>query len=127
MREQIDLDANGLISVVDDDRSICRMLERIIRSAGFDVEAFTSAEAFLDSGRLCDSACLILDVDLPGMSGIELQQRLNDFSQRIPIIFISGKSDAEMRDQVLQAGAVDFFNKPFSTQSLITAIHTVGL
>src|SRR5687767_12920112 len=117
MWEQIELAANSLISVVDDDRSICRMLERIIRSAGFEVEAFTSAEAFLDSGRLSDSACLILDVDLPGMSGIELQRRLNDFSQRIPIIFISGKRDGEMRDQVLQAGAVGFFSKPFSTDS----------
>ncbi len=119
--------AKRLISVVDDDRSISRMLARIIRSAAFDVETFTSAEEFLDSGRICDSACLILDVDLPGMSGIELQQRLNDFSQRIPIIFISGKKDAEMQKHVLQAGAVDFFNKPFSTHSLITAIHTIGL
>jgi FixJ family two-component response regulator len=125
MREQIDLTANSLISVVDDDRSICRMLARIIRSAGFDVEAFTSAEAFLDSGRISDSACLILDVDLPGMSGIELQQRLNDFSKPIPIIFVSGKMDTEMQERVLKAGAVSIFKKPFNINSLITAIQTV--
>ncbi len=103
------------------------MLARIIRSAGFDVEAFTSAEAYLDSGRVDDSACLILDVDLPGMSGIELQQRLNGFSKHIPIIFVSGKIDAEMQERMLQAGAVGIFKKPFNIHSLITAIHTVGL
>ena len=124
--EQVDLTTNSLISVVDDDRSICRMLARIIRSIGFDVEAFASAEAFLDSGRIGDSACLILDVDLPGMSGIELQQRLNDFSKPIPIIFVSGKMDDEMQERVLQAGAVGIFKKPFNIHSLITAIHTVG-
>jgi len=102
------------------------MLARIIRSIGFDVEAFASAEAFLDSGRIGDSACLILDVDLPGMSGIELQQRLNDFSTPIPIIFVSGKMDDEMQERVLQAGAIGIFNKPFNIHSLITAIHTVG-
>src|SRR5215475_2682688 len=125
MMEQVDLTTNSLISVVDDDRSICRMLARIIRSIGFDVEAFASAEAFLDSGRIGDSACLILDVDLPGMSGIELQQRLNDFSTPIPIIFVSGKMDDEMQERVLQAGAVGIFKKPFNIHSLITAIHTV--
>jgi FixJ family two-component response regulator len=125
MREQIDLTANSLISVVDDDRSICRMLARIIRSAGFKVEAFTSAEAFLDSGRISDSACLILDVDLPGMSGLELQQRLNDFSKPIPIIFVSGKVDADMQERVLKAGAVSIFKKPFNINSLITAIQTI--
>jgi FixJ family two-component response regulator len=127
MREKVELPVNSLISVVDDDRSICRMLARIIKSAGFDVEAFTSAEAYLDSGRVDESACLILDVDLPGMSGIELQQRLNGFSKHIPIIFVSGKMDAEMRERVLEAGAVGTFKKPFNIHSLITAIHAVGL
>jgi len=125
--EKFELPANRLISVVDDDRSICRMLARIIKLAGFDVEAFTSAEAYLDSGRVAESDCLILDVDLPGMSGIELQQRLNGFSKPIPIIFVSGKMDAEIRERVLEAGAVGIFNKPFNIHSLITAIHAVGL
>ena len=118
---------NTLITVVDDDPWMCRMLTRIISAAGFDVAAFTSAEEFLDSGRLADSACLILDIDLPGMSGIKLQQWLNNSNHHIPIIFISGKGDAQTRECVLQAGAAHFFNKPFSMDSLLTTIHAVGL
>ena len=116
---------NSLISVVDDDRSMGRMLARIIGAAGLKVALFTSAEEFLDSERLQDSACLVLDVDLPGMSGLELQQQLKDSGQRIPIIFISGQATERTRERALSAGAVGFFDKPFSISSLLTAIQSV--
>jgi FixJ family two-component response regulator len=114
---------SNLISVVDDDASMCKMLIRMIGSVGLNVAAFTSAEEFLSSGRLAESACLILDVDLPGMSGIDLQRQLNESSQRLPIIFISGQSDEQTRKRALKAGAAGFFKKPFSTNSLLDAIH----
>lgn len=116
--------SNNLISVVDDDASMCKMLTRMIGSVGLSVAAFTSAEEFLRSGRLADSACLILDVDLPGMSGIDLQQQLNDSSQQIPIIFMSGQSDEKTRRQALSAGAAGFFKKPFSIDLLLDTIHS---
>ena len=114
---------SNLVSVVDDDASMCKMLTRMIGSVGLNVAAFTSAEEFLCSGCLAGSACLILDVDLPGMSGIDLQQQLNDSSQHIPIIFISGQSDEQTRKRALKAGAAGFLNKPFSVDSLLAAIH----
>ena len=116
-----------MISVVDDDSSICRMLSRVIASAGIDVAAFNSAEEFLQSGRLNDSACLILDVDLPGMSGIDLQRQLSDSGKDIPIIFISGNQSAPSRDNALRAGARDFFFKPFSIAALLATIQSIGL
>ena len=116
---------NSLISVVDDDRSMGRMLARTIGAAGLKVAVFTSAEEFLGSERLHDSACLVLDVDLPGMSGLELQQQLKDSGQRIPIIFISGQATERTRERALSAGAVGFFDKPFSISSLLTAIQSV--
>ena len=116
---------NSLISVVDDDRSMGRMLARIIGAAGLQVAVFTSAEEFLGSERLSESACLVLDVDLPGMSGLELQQQLNDSGQPIPIIFISGQSTERTRESALKAGAVGFFEKPFSISSLLTVIQSV--
>ena len=117
---------NSLISVVDDDRSMGRMLARIIEAAGLKVAVFTSAEEFLDSERLQDSACLVLDVDLPGMSGLQLQQQLNDSGRGIPIIFISGQGTEQTRERALKAGAVGFFDKPFSISSLLAAIQSVG-
>lgn len=117
---------NSLISVVDDDRSMGRMLARTIGAAGLKVAVFTSAEEFLGSERLNESACLVLDVDLPGMSGLELQQQLNDSGQRIPIIFISGQATERTRERALKAGAVGFFDKPFSISSLLAAIQSIG-
>lgn len=116
---------NRLISVVDDDRSMGRMLARIIGAAGLTVAIFTSAEEFLDSDQLQDSACLVLDVDLPGMSGLELQERLNDTGQGIPIIFISGQATEQIRERALKAGAVGFFDKPFSIDLLLNTIQSV--
>ena len=117
---------NRLISVVDDDRSMGRMLARIIGAAGLQVAVFTSAEEFLGSERLHDSACLVLDVDLPGMSGLELQQQLKATGNGIPIIFISGQATEQTRERALKAGAVGFFDKPFSIDSLLGTIQSVG-
>jgi FixJ family two-component response regulator len=119
------LAANSLISVVDDDRSMGRMLERIITAAGLKVEVFASAEEFLDFERWHESACLVLDVDLPGMSGLDLQARLNDAGLVIPIIFISGQATERARERALTAGAVGFFDKPFSISLLLAAIQSV--
>jgi FixJ family two-component response regulator len=116
--------ANDLISVVDDDQSMCRMLARGIRAAGFDVAIFNSAEEFLDSGRSNDSACAILDVDLPGMNGIALQRRLSESQPGLPIILISGHADEKTGKQALGAGAVGFFHKPFSLASLLAVIRS---
>jgi FixJ family two-component response regulator len=115
----------SLISVVDDDRSMSRMLYRVITAAGLDVVSFASAEEFLDSGALGDSACLILDMHLPGMSGIELQQHLNASGLEIPIIFISAQADEAAKRQVLEAGAAGFFNKPFSIESLLATVRSI--
>jgi FixJ family two-component response regulator len=100
-----------------------RMLERGIRAAGFDVAIFTSAEDFLDSGRIDCATCLVLDVDLPGMSGIELQQRLNEFGSETPVIMISGHADDQTSMRALNAGAIGFFNKPFSIDSLLATLQ----
>ena len=114
-----------LISVIDDDRSMGRMLSRIITAAGLKVEVFTSAEEFLGSERLSDPTCLVLDVDLPGMSGLELQRQLKNSNRGIPIIFISGQATQQTREKALKAGAVGFFDKPFSISSLLNTIQSV--
>ena len=116
---------NPLISVVDDDTSMSRMLCRVIRSAGLEVLSFRSAEEFLNSNRTNDVACLILDINLPGISGIDLQQQLKDSGVAIPTIFISGKAPEDFQQNALTAGAVGFFRKPFSIESLLTTVRTV--
>jgi FixJ family two-component response regulator len=108
---------------VDDDESMCRMLARAIKAAGFDVAVFRSAEEFLDSGNIAASDCLVLDVDLPGMNGIELQQHLNESGNDLSIILMSGHADEQTKKRALRAGATEFFNKPFSIASLVTAIR----
>jgi FixJ family two-component response regulator len=118
---------NTLICVIDDDPSMSRMVKRVVTAmiSGFDVVCFASAEEFLDSAAFADSACLILDVNLPGMSGIDLQQHLHDSGHEIPIIFISGQADETIRRRVLDAGAAGFFNKPFSIDSLLATVRAL--
>jgi FixJ family two-component response regulator len=99
-----------------------RMLQRVIIAAGLDVASFGSAEEFLDSEALNDSACLILDMNLPGMSGVDLQQHLHDSGREMPIIFISAQADETARGRALKAGAAGFFNKPFSIESLLATV-----
>jgi FixJ family two-component response regulator len=113
-----------LISIVDDDDSLRNSLNNLIRSVGFRGQGFSSAEAFLNSNQLHDTACLILDVRMPGMSGLDLQRRLVATNCRIPIIFITSHGDDNARTRALEAGAVDFLYKPFREEALLNAIDT---
>ena len=104
-----------------------RMLCRAIKAAGLSVDAFGSAEEFLDSDASRASVCLILDMNLPGMSGLELQQRLNASRRAVPIIFMSAQADEDMRSRAFKAGAIGFLLKPFSIDSLLTALRSTFL
>ena len=112
-----------MISIIDDDDSVRGSLQRLMRSVGFAVNVFASAEEFLDSDRLRDTDCLILDVRLPGMNGLELQRHLATSHSEIPIIFITSYEDDELRARALNAGALDYFLKPFNDQDLLDAIE----
>ena len=111
-----------LISIVDDDESVRIALKSLIGSVGFRAEVFGSGEEFLRSPHVSQTDCLIADVRMPGMSGLELQDRLNIAKSSIPIIFISAHDDGEARTKALRAGAIDFLQKPFSEDSLLGAI-----
>lgn len=111
-----------LISIVDDDDSLRNSLDNLIRSVGFRAQGFPSAEALLSSNQLHDTACLILDVRLPGMNGLELQRRIGAAKWRIPIIFITSHADGDARVRALEAGAVDYLFKPFREEQLLDAI-----
>jgi FixJ family two-component response regulator len=115
---------NPLIAVVDDDASIRGALQRLLRSVGFRAAAFVSAEDFLQAGQLQDTACVIVDVRMPQMSGLELQRHLAMTNRPIPLIFITAHSDDEARTRALRAGAVDFLYKPFSEEGLLRAIQS---
>jgi FixJ family two-component response regulator len=112
------------ISIVDDDAPIREALKSLMRSVHFDVDAFGSAEEFLASDRSQDTSCLILDVYLPGMSGFDLQKRLNLERRSIPIIFITAHSDEVSRQRALKGGAIDFLGKPVRREALFKAIRS---
>jgi FixJ family two-component response regulator len=112
----------AMISIIDDNDSVRGALHGLMRSVGFGVNVFASAEEFLDSDRLLYTNCLILDVRLPGMSGLELQRHLKTSHSEIPIIFITAYEDDEVRARALNAGAVDYFLKPFNDEDLLNAI-----
>jgi DNA-binding NtrC family response regulator len=114
----------ALISIVDDDNSIRKATRRLVESVGLRVEDFASAEEFLSSGRPKDSACLILDIRLPGMSGLELQNELGVAEVAVPIIFITAHGDNETRAKALNAGAADFLQKPFTEKALFKSINS---
>jgi len=111
-----------LISIVDDDDSLRNSLNNLIRSVGFGAQGFSSAEAFLNSQQLHDTACLILDVRMRGMSGLDLQRQMVAANSRIPIVFITSHGDDNARTRALEAGAVDFLYKPFREEALLSAI-----
>jgi FixJ family two-component response regulator len=112
-----------LVAIVDDDDSVRSTLQELLRSAGFPSRGFESAEAFLGSGHWQETACLITDIRMPGMSGLELQARLNAERCKIPTIFITAHGDEEMRFQALRAGAVEFLPKPFDDEALIESVR----
>jgi FixJ family two-component response regulator len=112
-----------LVSIVDDDDSVRSTLHELLRSAGFSSRTFESAEDFLGSGHQQETACLITDIRMPGMSGLELQARLNAERCRIPTIFITAHGDEEMRFQALRQGAVEFLSKPFDDEVLVESVR----
>ena len=113
----------NLISLVDDDESIRRTTTLLIQSFGFQAAAFESAESFLKSGQLHETSCLIVDVQMPGMNGIQLQRHLAASGYKLPIIFITAYDNKESRKQALQAGAIAFLGKPFSDELLLQALR----
>ncbi len=112
-----------VISVIDDDESIRRAIERLIRSFGFPAVAFPSAHEFLLSTHVRHTACLILDMQLPRMNGLQLQNHLAQVGSRIPIIFITAYPDERLRARALRAGAVGFLEKPFRDDALLDGIR----
>ena len=112
-----------LVAIVDDDELMRSALQGLLKAVGLPARAFASAEEFLKSGQQQDTACLIADIRMPGMSGLELQARLNAEHCRIPTIFITAHGDAKMRMQALRAGAVEFLAKPFDNQALIESVR----
>jgi FixJ family two-component response regulator len=113
---------SALVTIVDDDESVCRSLERVVGSLGLTVHSYRSAEAFLASADSRDSRCLILDVRLPGMSGLELQRLLTVLNQPIPIVFITAYGSDELRVDAMNAGAIAVLSKPFGDEALIASV-----
>jgi FixJ family two-component response regulator len=114
----------NLITVVDDDESIRRTTTLLIESFGFRAAAFESAESFLRSGQLQDTSCLVVDVRMPGLNGLQLQSQLAAEGRGIPIIFITAYDDKESRRRAMQAGAIAFLGKPFSDEQLLQTIRS---
>ena len=114
-----------LVSIVDDDASVRRSTRRLLLSSGLRAEAFASAEDFLQSGRVAETACLLLDVRMPGMDGLELQRRLGETGPLIPIVFLSARASEEEERRALRAGAANFLRKPVSKEALLHAIRAV--
>ena len=114
---------DGIVFVVDDDAAMRRSLGNLLRSVGLRVEAFASAQEFLLAKRPNVPGCLVLDVRMPGPSGLDLQKRMAETDVEIPIIFITGHGDIPMTVQAMKAGAVAFLTKPFRDQDLLDAIH----
>ena len=115
--------SSRFIAIVDDDRSVQTALQDLIESEGLSTLCFSSAEQFLDSGAQHKAMCLIVDIRMPGMSGLELQTKLKAERCRIPIIFITAHGDEKMRMQALRAGAVEFMAKPFDDEALLESVR----
>ena len=113
------------VFVIDDDASICTALGRLMKSVGLDVRTFTSAKGFLDQGCQNMTGCLVLDVRMPEMGGLELQERLAQAGSEMPIVFMSAHEDMQTRERGLRAGAAAFLKKPIEDEVLIDAVKSV--
>jgi FixJ family two-component response regulator len=113
----------SLVSIVDDDESVRESLPDLLKEFGFAVRAFSSAEAFLSSDWIDKTKCLILDVMMPGMTGLDLQQELTRRGREIPVIFITARKEEALRARAFKQGAVKFLNKPFSDTALLDALN----
>ena len=111
------------VAIIDDDDLMRSALQGLLKAVGLPARTFASAEEFLESGQLHDTACLIADIRMSGMSGLELQAKLNAERVRIPTIFITAHGDERMRMQALRAGAVEFLAKPFDNSALIESVR----
>jgi FixJ family two-component response regulator len=112
-----------MVYLIEDDESVRRALQRLLRSAGLEVRAFASAEEFLESGNLDLRACIVLDIQMRGLTGFELQEKLAAKEIRIPTIAVSALDDSETRERARKLGAAAFFRKPVDGEALIDAIH----
>jgi FixJ family two-component response regulator len=112
-----------LVAIIDDDASVCATTDSLVRSLGYNVNTFTSAEEFLRSNRLDDLSCVIADVQMPGMSGVELQAHLIAHGNHVPFIFFTAFPDERVRAQALKAGAICYLAKPFDEDSLIQGLQ----
>jgi FixJ family two-component response regulator len=112
-----------LVAIVDDDDSMRGALHGLLKAVGLPAIAFASAEEFLKSGQQYQTSCLIADIRMPGMSGLDLQARLNSDRCKIPTIFITAHGDAKMRLQALREGAVEFLSKPFDDEALLESVR----
>ena len=115
--------ASQVIAIVDDDELMRGALAGLLKEAGFPAQVFSSAEEFLASGQPRQTACLIADIRMPGMSGLDLQAKLNAIEIKIPIIFITAHGDARLRLQAMRAGAVEFLTKPFDDEVLLESVR----
>ena len=111
------------ISIVDDDPLVRSALSRLLKSAGYDVASFESAEAFLESEYTTTTSCLVLDVHLPGRSGLELQSELRAANNPLPVVFVTAYEDEQAKTQALEQGAVEFLRKPLDTERLLESIE----
>jgi FixJ family two-component response regulator len=111
-----------LVFVVDDDPSVRRGVDRLLRSAGYEVRTFASAQEFLEQGSGVEPACLLLDVRMPGRSGLDLHEALIAAGRDLPVVFITGHGDIPMAVKAMKAGAVDFLPKPFDDETLLDAV-----
>lgn len=116
------LHRTGIVAIVDDDEALREALASLLKASRFTIDSFSTAEAFLEFPRRKETCCLILDVRLPGMSGIELQKRLIDEGDRFPIVFISAHGDDSVRDLLIKAGAAAFLTKPVRSKTLLNEI-----
>jgi FixJ family two-component response regulator len=113
-----------MVAVVEDDESCRLAMQRLLKSAGFSVQSFSCAEEFLDSGRQQETGCLIADIRMPGMSGLDLQAKLNAEHCPIPTIFVTAHGEEKMRLQAMRGGAVKFLAKPFDGAELLEGVRT---
>ena len=113
-----------VVSIVDDDESLRRSVKNFLTSVGFRVETFDSAEAYLRSPNREESGCLVLDLRMPGMSGLDLLEHLGAAGSRVPVVVLTAHSDTEARRKTLQAGAVAFLGKPFHGDALLDAVRS---
>ncbi|HEX7862243.1 MAG TPA: response regulator [Verrucomicrobiae bacterium] len=112
-----------IVAVVDDDPSVLKALARLLRSAGYEVKTFVSPQEFLSSASISSARCVVVDVQMPGMSGFELQSRLKDMGRQVPIVFITAHDTPQTRVSACESGTVGLLLKPFSDDALLELLH----